>query len=54
MITLLFIGIGRIKDYPIHHHPLKYADFEGEIPQGHYGTGTVTLWDRSRLVVYGE
>lgn len=27
-------------------HPLAYADFEGTIPQGEYGGGTVMLWDR--------
>ncbi|WP_408586413.1 DNA ligase D [Novosphingobium sp.] len=27
-------------------HPLAYADFEGIIPQGEYGGGTVMLWDR--------
>ena len=26
-------------------HPLSYADFEGTIPQGEYGGGTVMLWD---------
>jgi bifunctional non-homologous end joining protein LigD len=29
-------------------HPLDYADFEGTIPQGEYGGGTVMLWDRGR------
>ena len=27
-------------------HPLDYADFEGTIPKGEYGGGTVMLWDR--------
>ncbi len=27
-------------------HPLSYADFEGTIPKGEYGGGTVMLWDR--------
>jgi bifunctional non-homologous end joining protein LigD len=27
-------------------HPMAYAEFEGTIPQGEYGGGTVMLWDR--------
>jgi DNA ligase D-like protein (predicted polymerase) len=33
-------------------HPLEYEHFHGRIPKGHYGAGTMTLWDRGtyRLV----
>jgi bifunctional non-homologous end joining protein LigD len=35
-------------------HPLDYADFEGIIPQGQYGGGTVLVWDRGYWIPEGN
>ena len=37
-------------------HPLDYEDFHGVIPEGQYGAGTMTIWDKGsyQLVKYTE
>ncbi len=38
----------------VEDHPLRYADFEGDIPKGHYGAGHVDIFDRGVWSVEGD
>ena len=38
----------------VEDHPLDYGDFEGTIPKGQYGGGTVQLWDRGYWTPEGD
>jgi bifunctional non-homologous end joining protein LigD len=47
------VGLKRLA-IEVENHPLSYANFEGKIPEGEYGAGTVKIWDKGNYELLDE
>ena len=52
-IPPLTAGIRRLV-IEVEDHDLSFIDFEGEIPEGEYGAGTITIWDTGTYDLISE
>src|SRR6516164_3388654 len=57
----IFVCSGPTLDPSVKHfaahvedHPMDYGGFEGNIPAGNYGAGSVMLWDRGAFEILGD
>ena len=45
---------GRVTMIRVEDHPMDWADFQGTIPSGEYGAGTVEIWDKGTYTFRSE
>ncbi|HVE49707.1 MAG TPA: non-homologous end-joining DNA ligase [Casimicrobiaceae bacterium] len=52
-VPTMSVGVRRLAVHT-EDHPLEYAQFEGNIPEGHYGAGHTEVWDHGKWTPTGD